>query len=60
MAGEGLLAGRSTRRPRRDGARVFAPPTILESEGEDYERGRRREIARKRDILAIEDDAYWS
>ena len=54
MAGEGLLAGRSTRRPRPDGARVFA------SEGEDYERGRRREIARKRDILAIEDDAYWS
>ncbi|MET4222376.1 hypothetical protein ABIB00_007613 [Bradyrhizobium sp. LB14.3] len=28
MAGEGLLAGRSTRRPRPDGARVFAPPTI--------------------------------
>ncbi|MGY4601423.1 hypothetical protein ACVWXL_009169 [Bradyrhizobium sp. GM22.5] len=28
MAGEGLLAGRSTRRPGPDGARVFAPPTI--------------------------------
>lgn len=45
---------------RRPTARAFSRLRPCRVQGEDYERGRRREIARKRDIVAIEDDAYWS
>lgn len=60
MGGEGLLAGPFDKAAAAGRRGRFRASDHTESECEDYARGRRREIARKRDILAIEDDAYWS